>query len=589
MSTVGQYVNGSHKIKQGFWLGVHHNHISFWFQGFEGIGEDSVGKMQITGEIDWDEQNAAAGARALDQREEFGAVRSLTSKLSADRRSPDNASERDMYVDMDAALPLHWECLTGKGQHKLSKSTDSTEFEFSMSGMPVDPLDAISADEISPADDLFYKGQLLPLHLPRRLQMVQKLSSPKHDLDDDDSVRVSCFFQTGTLKSNSPGDDGNLGSALVNSRSSSFHSQGSNNFWESDSPGELDSGDSSSSRDSSGSSQDACSVPGKQSLPKFNDHIAFQKEGALFQERDYLDCHNLRSSEKPQFSSWLRTPFKWKMFFGLKKPSRSSEDFKLEDPTRMTKSSLSALSNSGHRPSPGPSSMKSARGTYFSAEMFTGRKEVPQFVDEYGDAHLILPREDSGTTVEHEVSASKTRESLHKYFSMLKLSSVKAAASVVRSPLKTGDHSAVDASWRLLDTRARSSFSGNLTSTGSPQQQPLPPFWADQTTAAPPKATFSKPLSYQNCSPPLEPKCASQQERARCKSPSSYHLPGNLRVPSFSRGSKVSANASSAVGKSASSPHHSGVLNPNCGTMAELHSAIQGAIAHCKQSQSVIG
>jgi hypothetical protein len=44
------------------------------------------------------------------------------------------------------------------------------EFEFHMSA-PVDQWEPMA----SPADELFYKGKLLPLHLPPRIQMVEKL------------------------------------------------------------------------------------------------------------------------------------------------------------------------------------------------------------------------------------------------------------------------------------------------------------------------------------------------------------------------------------------------------------------------------
>ncbi|CAM6086297.1 unnamed protein product [Calypogeia fissa] len=548
--------------------------------------------MQITGEIDWNEEQqsataaSAGGALDLDQREEFKAVRSLTAKLASDHgRSPEYHSARDMYLDLDEALPLHWESLTGKGQHrhKLSKSTDSSEFEFSMSGPsaadPLDPSVEPSVDGISPADDLFYKGQLLPLHLPKRLQMVQKLSSPKRlDNKDVDSVTVSCFFQPGSLKYSAPGggDDANLESALVNSRSSSFHSeQGSNNFWDSDSsPNELDSADSSSSRDSSGSSNDSVNVPGKQSLPKFNDHIAFQKEGALFQQRDYLECHNhntLRHSEKPQFPSWFRTPFKWKLFSGLKKPPRPS----MGEFGTTLESSGNGVKASKNRSSGGRTNMKSARGTYYSAEMnlVSNKKEVPfPYVDEYHRGGILFPGEGSSRVDgEGNVSSSKSRESLHKYFNMLKISSVKGAAGTPATSstgIGMGPSKAFQscAGPDLLDVSARSSFSGNLTPASSPQQQP---------------SSFKVPISkgsLQNSSCPY-------QEKGRSRSPSPFSLSGNLRVPSFSRSSKASASAGNAT-KSAS-PHHSGLLNHSPSTMAELHNAIQGAIAHCKQSQAV--
>ncbi|CAF2095000.1 unnamed protein product [Brassica napus] len=52
-----------------------------------------------------------------------------------------------------------------------SSPPHSREFEFQMCSSAA----ASGESTTSPADELFYKGQLLPLHLPPRLQMVQKL------------------------------------------------------------------------------------------------------------------------------------------------------------------------------------------------------------------------------------------------------------------------------------------------------------------------------------------------------------------------------------------------------------------------------
>lgn len=52
----------------------------------------------------------------------------------------------------------------------ISSPPQSREFEFQMSSMSND-----KETTTSPADELFYKGKLLPLHLPPRLQMVENL------------------------------------------------------------------------------------------------------------------------------------------------------------------------------------------------------------------------------------------------------------------------------------------------------------------------------------------------------------------------------------------------------------------------------
>ncbi|XP_010922438.2 probable membrane-associated kinase regulator 4 [Elaeis guineensis] len=66
------------------------------------------------------------------------------------------------YIDMDVSSAAFL-C------YNIASPPHSREFEFQMSA----PLEREPIT--SPADELFYKGKLLPLHLPPRLQMVQKL------------------------------------------------------------------------------------------------------------------------------------------------------------------------------------------------------------------------------------------------------------------------------------------------------------------------------------------------------------------------------------------------------------------------------
>ncbi|XP_059632533.1 probable membrane-associated kinase regulator 1 [Cornus florida] len=54
--------------------------------------------------------------------------------------------------------------------HSLSSSSSSSDFEFTISLSP-----RKSSTNLCPADELFYKGQLLPLHLSPRLSMVRTL------------------------------------------------------------------------------------------------------------------------------------------------------------------------------------------------------------------------------------------------------------------------------------------------------------------------------------------------------------------------------------------------------------------------------
>jgi len=69
-----------------------------------------------------------------------------------------------------------------------SPNRESEEFEFSVSVSAPDKLNKTDhVDDVSPADDLFYRGQLLPLHLPPRLEMVRNLSFPNEHEGDTTS------------------------------------------------------------------------------------------------------------------------------------------------------------------------------------------------------------------------------------------------------------------------------------------------------------------------------------------------------------------------------------------------------------------
>ncbi|CAN5974015.1 unnamed protein product [Sphagnum jensenii] len=91
------------------------------------------------------------------------------------------------------------------GDRSVFPSNAAQEFEFNISSSFVERSCSFpySATD-SPADELFFRGQLLPLHLPPRLQMVLKLSSEKQQensssressssRDSSGSSQDSCF------------------------------------------------------------------------------------------------------------------------------------------------------------------------------------------------------------------------------------------------------------------------------------------------------------------------------------------------------------------------------------------------------------
>lgn len=70
----------------------------------------------------------------------------------------------DDYIDMEVGSFANFYC------HSASSLPQTREFEFQMSSNYLE-----RDTTASPADELFYKGKLLPLHFPPRQQMVEKI------------------------------------------------------------------------------------------------------------------------------------------------------------------------------------------------------------------------------------------------------------------------------------------------------------------------------------------------------------------------------------------------------------------------------
>ncbi|KAK4772982.1 hypothetical protein SAY87_028001 [Trapa incisa] len=89
------------------------------------------------------------------------------------------SGDGDEYIDMEiSSSPL---------DELGSPMKQCRGFEFAVTSTAQDGLET----KEFPADELFYKGKLLPLHLPPRLQMVERLRSPKtrrsyHGQDGDE-------------------------------------------------------------------------------------------------------------------------------------------------------------------------------------------------------------------------------------------------------------------------------------------------------------------------------------------------------------------------------------------------------------------
>ncbi|RWR95503.1 putative membrane-associated kinase regulator 4 [Cinnamomum micranthum f. kanehirae] len=101
----------------------------------------------------------------------------------------------DDYIDMDISSATFF-C--------YSITSPNREFEFHMSSNTYE-----KEPTTSPADELFYKGKLLPLHLPPRLQMVQKLlqntNSPTHE-----SLQTESYEEYLTTNTTTPFESCNI-------------------------------------------------------------------------------------------------------------------------------------------------------------------------------------------------------------------------------------------------------------------------------------------------------------------------------------------------------------------------------------------
>lgn len=113
-----------------------------------------------------DEKEIENPGNGVSDRGSFG----ITGKAGFDC---DECSDDD-YIDMEVGSAMLWEAVSRRKPNMTR--AESREFEFDMSGIDAQAWKELESI-VSPADELFYKGQLLPLHLPPRIQMVENLLS----------------------------------------------------------------------------------------------------------------------------------------------------------------------------------------------------------------------------------------------------------------------------------------------------------------------------------------------------------------------------------------------------------------------------
>ncbi|VVA12367.1 PREDICTED: probable membrane-associated kinase [Prunus dulcis] len=112
--------------------------------------------------------------------------------MAVDHVSCDHAD--DDYIDMEVSSYSTYLC------HSMSSPPHPREFEFQMSSISLER----EPPSTSPADELFYKGKLLPLHLPPRLQMVEKLLQNSTSAFDSRKDMFEEFYSTPLMNTAAP-------------------------------------------------------------------------------------------------------------------------------------------------------------------------------------------------------------------------------------------------------------------------------------------------------------------------------------------------------------------------------------------------
>ncbi|KAE8689762.1 ankyrin repeat-containing protein [Hibiscus syriacus] len=144
--------------------------------------------------------------------------------MAISQESSSNHADED-YIDKEISSPSNYLC------YSISSPPQSREFEFQM--CLISPDGEFSST--NPADELFYKGKLLPLHLPPRLQMVQSLTQSSDDAASEcktripleenssfspsESCRVSCELNADDYLFECSTENGFIGNGLVSKAS----------------------------------------------------------------------------------------------------------------------------------------------------------------------------------------------------------------------------------------------------------------------------------------------------------------------------------------------------------------------------------
>lgn len=490
------------------------------------------------------------------------------------------------------------------------------EFEFTMSNFPAKDDLYEPTMEVAPADELFFRGQLLPLEHDPRLQLVHTLSglrrgelhvedaleykyaveeelSMKHayaeafpfaaPLDEEafplhrpgfqETVSLksadaegTCIQEGVTNNTRSYRSDGGMDGSKNDSRSSSFRSQQSS-YWGS---GEKDSRDSSSSsRCSNGSSQDGSLHGAERRAQQHNKAMANSRlmNSASDTTNNKAEHHGTAHQGKPPLIPSARAKkWSWKaLFTGLRKASKVWVDDRGEgqaaqrDTGRQRKSVFGLIPagqasrgvgrdesyhvGSGEMMRKGRQQQAASRGKGHGNEDYGGHVSSKYYMGSGGYRGYNYYEGSNGGRPGKEkarlgIIAWNARESWQKW---VKRPFDRKLSNTHKHNMHTNED---------LHHHHHHSFNLKAKSLSSTPLVKSPVRRADNVANTP--EFYGAPSS----------KYANAGFAASC--------PASMR----------------------SSPHHSGVLavvnkSPPPSSLHDLHTAIQGAIAHCKQSQTV--
>lgn len=542
--------------------------------------------------------------------------------------------ERDVHFDTD--VKVHWENMV---RMALQKPVN-TEFEFQFKSAPVSP---VLASLSHPDDDVFQGSAQLPSDHSYTSQRGDYNQHPVYRKQvelDEASKRAPTFVVSQRtvpepFSQLSPGSLSRMYQpkyskfcvnstdvppveTSMDSRSSSFRSQTS--ICE---PTDRDTGDSSTSRDSNGSSNDASSVStdttfdrafeaydhrssSNATTPTLKSKVTLKAIPCPTDRRSVMSATNAEHDKAAPNVSWLRSPLKWIGIVGAKKPPKSPHaEARIEHDQRTSTRPSTKLaemsSNAGgdvskpraasrlfNPPTCDDKNLPNKRRSFLALPVHQpqgsktvdsksphGLKLKPAFPSDSSDVHSVV-----STDRERDPSGIlKIRERWFKYMRMLTppygKSSPKPDGAVARG-VSFPQQVPISLRQEYVHTRPKSMPAILKTPPLRPRSNPGAVFQ--------PSSSINIPASRSHMMPPAGPSSAKKSNSFLSHNASLVSSSPRLMKSSSPRLVSLSP-------KVKGSPKVPNTISPrmsssSASSMSELHSAVQGAIAHCKQSHS---